>query len=287
MDHGRVLREARQWAGLSQRAAAARAGVSVRTVTGIETGEHRPSLPVLEALLAACGLELAPVASLPPAVPCEHLRAHLALSLTQRLSAAAGSTGCAELVLDALRIAAADGVAVLEPLAAAAVWVPGTTWPLPIVATVFPDGYGSRRRSPRRPARDVLVLRRSPTPAPRGLVQARLPDSVLDLHVHHPAALARDQGCRGLHRPLAAASSLLDGERGTDAAGRRAPAHRQPDEDGEAWRLTHALRYVGAVGAKRPSALDSRAFRLGSPVSLPQWLEQNGQPPLRGQRERW
>lgn len=86
---------------------------------------------------------------------------------------------------------------------------------------------------------------------------------------------------------LAAASRLLDDERGADAAGRRPPAHRQPDEDGEAWRLSQALRYVCEPDAKRPSALDSRAFRLGAPVSLPQWLEQNRLPPLRGQRERW
>jgi hypothetical protein len=118
-------------------------------------------------------------------------------------------------------------------------------------------------------------------------VAVRVPESVLDVHVHHPAALARELGCHGLHAALTAAAALLDEERSRDGAGRRPPAHRQPDEDGEAYRLSQALRYASLPGAARPSALDSRAFRLAAPASLPQWLEQNRLPPLPGRRGRW
>ena len=291
MDPGRVLRQARQEAGLSQRAVALRAGVSARTVAGVEADQHRPSLAVLEALLGACGLELVTQAAVEVPAACTHLRAHLTLSLSQRISDTISDTisgtGRADEVVHGLRLAAEAGVAVLEPVAAAAAWVPGVAWPLPVVVTVFPAAHGWPRRRPQAPAPEVVVLRRVSAPSPSGLVRVRLPASVLDVHVHSPDVLARDVSCRESRRALAAAARLLDVERGRDAVGRRAPAHRQPDEDGEAWRLSQALRYISGDSPMRPRAVDSRAFRLDAPVSLPQWLDRNGLPPLRGQRERW
>src|SRR4249920_3043902 len=55
---GQLLREARLRAGMTQRAVAARAGVSQPTVTRIERGEVAPSLERLIHLVRACGLDL-------------------------------------------------------------------------------------------------------------------------------------------------------------------------------------------------------------------------------------
>lgn len=58
MDGGRILREARRRAGLTQRGLAALAGVSQPTVARIESGVTKPSLDEVGRLVAACGLEL-------------------------------------------------------------------------------------------------------------------------------------------------------------------------------------------------------------------------------------
>lgn len=55
---GQLLREARLRAGMTQRAVAARAGVSQPTVARIEAGEVHPSLERLLELVRACGLDL-------------------------------------------------------------------------------------------------------------------------------------------------------------------------------------------------------------------------------------
>ena len=52
---GQLLREARRRAGLTQKAVAARAGVSQPTVARVERGELTPSLERLIALVRACG----------------------------------------------------------------------------------------------------------------------------------------------------------------------------------------------------------------------------------------
>lgn len=53
-----LVRRARRRAGLSQRALAARAGVSQPAVARMESGRHNPSLATLTRLLTACGEQL-------------------------------------------------------------------------------------------------------------------------------------------------------------------------------------------------------------------------------------
>ena len=53
-----LLRLARDKAGLTQAALAAQAGVSQQSVSAYETGRKEPTLPTLQRLLAAAGLEM-------------------------------------------------------------------------------------------------------------------------------------------------------------------------------------------------------------------------------------
>ena len=55
---GQLLREARLRAGMTQRAVAARAGISQPTVARIERGELAPSLERLLELIRGCRLDL-------------------------------------------------------------------------------------------------------------------------------------------------------------------------------------------------------------------------------------
>ena len=58
MDAGQFVREARRRADLSQRALAARAGVSQPLVARIETGDVDPAFGRLLQLVRACGFDL-------------------------------------------------------------------------------------------------------------------------------------------------------------------------------------------------------------------------------------
>jgi transcriptional regulator with XRE-family HTH domain len=58
MDVGRVLRAARQRAGLTQRELAARTGVAQPTIARIETGAADPRMATILRLLRACGQDL-------------------------------------------------------------------------------------------------------------------------------------------------------------------------------------------------------------------------------------
>ncbi|MDK1018604.1 MAG: helix-turn-helix transcriptional regulator [Actinomycetota bacterium] len=53
-----LLRIARDKAGLTQAALAAEAGVSQQAISAYETGRKEPTLPTLQRLLAAAGLEM-------------------------------------------------------------------------------------------------------------------------------------------------------------------------------------------------------------------------------------
>ena len=53
-----ALREARRAAGLSQRAAAAAAGVRQPMIARIETGREQPGVATLARLIGACGFDL-------------------------------------------------------------------------------------------------------------------------------------------------------------------------------------------------------------------------------------
>jgi transcriptional regulator with XRE-family HTH domain len=72
MDVPETVRNARQRAGLSQSALAARTRTSQATVSAYESGRKRPSVDTLSRLLAATGLRLS-VERL-PSVPSEPLR---------------------------------------------------------------------------------------------------------------------------------------------------------------------------------------------------------------------
>jgi transcriptional regulator with XRE-family HTH domain len=279
-----MLREARQSAGLSQRAVAAASGVSARTVSAAESGEHQPSSRVLTALLAACGLELTTIPSMPAAEPCRHLREHLRLPTTERFARAPVADGRREELLADLSALWGPDALVLEPAGSVPVWVPGAHVPVPLVVTAHRLPFTPRLHQ--LPPTTAIVLRTTTDPLPAGLVAMKVARGIT-VHVQHPAALARDPYVRRWRPALSAAARLLHEESGTDDAGRRAPAHRQPGEDEESRRLGTTLRYIGVVRPRLPSALDSRGFRTAAPVSLPQWLEENGLAPLRGQRERW
>lgn len=58
MDVGKVLRQARDEAGLSQRELAQRAGLTASTVSRYESGAQLPSVALLDRLLAGCGRDL-------------------------------------------------------------------------------------------------------------------------------------------------------------------------------------------------------------------------------------
>jgi transcriptional regulator with XRE-family HTH domain len=276
-----MLREARQSAGLSQRAVAALSGVSARTVSAAEAGEHEPSCRVLTSLLAACGLELTTIASTPVAEPCRHLREHLRLPTTERFARAPVADGRRDELLADLSALWSSDELVLEPAGSVPVWVPGAALPVPLVITVHQLPLAHRLHD--LPPTTAIVLRATTDPLPVGLVRMNVVRGI-EVHVQHPAALACDPCSRRWRPALAAAARLLHEQAGTDDAGRRAPPHRQPDEDEEGRRLSTTLRYTGVVRPRRPSALDSRGFRTGAPVSLPQWLDERGLPPLRGQR---
>lgn len=58
MDASRVLREARERAGLSQAGLASRAGTSQATISAYESGRKEPSVATFTRLLAATGTRL-------------------------------------------------------------------------------------------------------------------------------------------------------------------------------------------------------------------------------------
>jgi transcriptional regulator with XRE-family HTH domain len=76
MDIPRTLRQAREAAGLSQSALAARARTSQATVSAYESGRKQPSVETLSRLLAATGQRLIAERGLPrEPSPQEHARA--------------------------------------------------------------------------------------------------------------------------------------------------------------------------------------------------------------------
>src|SRR3954451_12845068 len=77
-----VLRAARDRAGLSQAALAARSGVSQSVISVYESGRRQPSLPMLAGLVeaAGCGLEV----EVRPRAPRERLRGELGRRLVKQ-----------------------------------------------------------------------------------------------------------------------------------------------------------------------------------------------------------
>jgi transcriptional regulator with XRE-family HTH domain len=82
----RVLRRARQHAGVSQRALAARTGVLQSTIGRIETGAVSPRLETMDRLLRACGFDLEVAPALGEGVDLSLIRELLSLSPTERVA---------------------------------------------------------------------------------------------------------------------------------------------------------------------------------------------------------
>lgn len=277
MEAGELLREARRSSGFSQRALAERAKVSRRVVEAAESGRLAPRADVLDALLRACGSELAsrplPTVEVDEVLLAEHLR----LSVTRRVCLAAGGTpghvpgARTPLWAAVCRLARVEGeVAAFDGPLALAAWLPEQT-----------VREGQSLALPRMRmgalARDcVLALDVQPGRWPPDLVPVRLPGgrgrSGGDLLVPTPRALA-ERAAPELAAVLGAAARLLHGGCARDAAGRRVPAHRRPDEEQQVDEIR--ARYCGRIH-QYPSLLDSPTWRLGAAGSVHEEVVRRG-----------
>jgi transcriptional regulator with XRE-family HTH domain len=104
MDPGRMLREARRRAGMTQRELAGRAGVAQPAVARIESGSVIPRVDTLERLLAACGQGLDVTARPGRGVDRSGIRELLALSPRERIELAASDSEGLDRFLEAARI---------------------------------------------------------------------------------------------------------------------------------------------------------------------------------------
>jgi transcriptional regulator with XRE-family HTH domain len=82
---GRMVREARQRAGLTQRGLAAKAGIPQETIARIERGRTDPRVGTLDRLLEACGYGLESMPRLGIGVDRTQIREMLDLTPSQRL----------------------------------------------------------------------------------------------------------------------------------------------------------------------------------------------------------
>lgn len=284
-----LLRQARQMAGLSQRALAAASGVPKSTVGDAESGVGTPSWTVVQRLVEACGLRLA------LEVPWEHspvelldLQAHLSLSTWSRLDLLLGGSGAPTAPSPgsaALRRVTYGRQLVLQPRQSLGIWLPGFRIDLPLVVDQLgPPGW---------PCRDIaesdaasVIIERTISDRPAGCVPIALDPSHF-LLVPSPLALALTIEGGAQAGALRAVSALLDGAARSDDGGRHGPAHRQADEATEATHLMRSLTFAGLDSARLPDWRDSRGWRLDQPVSLRQWLLEHRLPPRRRSARGW
>lgn len=243
-----VLRDARRRHGLSVRAAALRCGVPRATWAAWEAGRTTPSAVRLDALLAGLGLDLRLVPR--PAEPAgvDAVRRHLRRSLTERARLALGEQ------LDAVLAACRERPRSLTGPAAVGVWVPEVVarGPLPLPAAAPGGGVVAVRLDLQErggPARAVVAF---------------------------PGALLAE-GAASTWPGLLTSARLLQTEAPRDLAGRRLPAHRDPDEDRELRDLGQTLMWGGRGGMPVAEA-DSRGWRLGAAASLDEVLRSKGLP---------
>src|SRR4051812_28883747 len=85
---GRMVREARQRAGLTQRGLAAKAGVAQETIARIERGHTDPRVGTLDRLLEACGYGLESMPRLGIGIDRTQIRELLNLTPSERLKRA-------------------------------------------------------------------------------------------------------------------------------------------------------------------------------------------------------
>ena len=84
----RMLRHARRSAGLTQRALAARSGVSQETIARIEVGRADPRIATLDRLLEGCGYGLEHLPRLGIGIDRSQIQERLAMSPNDRLARA-------------------------------------------------------------------------------------------------------------------------------------------------------------------------------------------------------
>lgn len=259
-----MLRDARRRRGLSIRAAAERCDVPRTTWADWEGGRTAPPADRLDAVLRSLGLDLLLVDRVvePPGEPA--VVAHLRRSLTARAGTALG--GQLGRVIDAARRASADQwpaatrrLLVTGP-AAVGIWVPhvAARGPLPLPPT-----------DPGDPSLVPVHLLASDGRT-RAVVVVPTPAALI--------AEGRAQTWPQLHT---SARLLSEGPR--DAAGRRLPPHRDPDEARELRDLMFTLEW-GGRGKDLVSPTDSRAWRLDAPATLDEALAGEGLRPRNASR---
>lgn len=254
-----LLRTARRRMGLDQRAFAAAIDVPRATLASWESGRRRVSASALADALAVADLDLLLVPRLPPSDDAP-LRRHLQRSLSQRLRLALGEP----LALPAppmgapwheLAAASRLGQLVLEPPLAHAMWLP-----LGQVSPITVSVFHPRKQIARTAHVDIRVrdgdAPRSVLPFNMGMgerVWVR-PPAELALPTEHDTALRQ-------------ADVLLHARAARDNSHRRRPAHRDPDESAEDYRLlrTKSVR-------NPPDLRDGRGWRLNTSASLAQRL---------------
>jgi hypothetical protein len=235
--------------------------MSAAAVAAWESGQRQPTLKALKRVLDAVELDvhLEPAGNEPPP---PDLVAHLRLPLTARLRLALGepvspyarATGPAWQGLLALgRL----GTVVVGPPVALAIWLPQ-----PARQQVDVTVHAPKKSLPAPAAVTVEV---SGMPAPAALVPVTLAGSVRVWVLPPDEVLSADR------RRLRQAAALLEACGSRDDAGRRRPAHRDPDEWDEAWRM---LVTKGTAALQRPRGEFSRAWRLDAPASLAQIVRQ-------------
>lgn len=82
---GRMVRDARRHAGLTQRQLAAKAGISQETIARIERGRVDPRVMTLDRLLEACGTALESMPRLGIGIDRTQIQERLSVSMERRL----------------------------------------------------------------------------------------------------------------------------------------------------------------------------------------------------------
>lgn len=266
MDESQVFRAVRRRQGWNQRQLAAQVGVHPRTVAGVESGDRRCSLPLLEQVLIAAGLELAvePASAAPPPEVLRFLR----LSLTRRLRIALGAHGPPHThapLWQQLRDLVARGDVVLHGDAAAALWLPPAQ-PVVRMEVCF------RRVQPWEvPATPEVTRLPFCGGHAAALVQVGL--GSWEVGCDPPAELALQPPYAARRHELRAVARVLHEEAVTDQAGRRVRAHK----DAAHLEEQHYVFHTKSFGQRpMPDPEDRRGWRLRDDASLAAWLGRYG-----------
>lgn len=247
-----MLRDARRRRGLSLRAAAERCDVPRTTWADWEAGRTAPPADRLDAVLRDLRLDLLLVDRTAEPPGQARVAEHLRLSLTVRAAGALGDQ-LDRVVVEARKQLAGDWPASPRPLrltgpAAAGIWVPCVVArgpvPLPVADPDDPSLVPVRLLASDGRTRAVVGV-----PTPGVLISEGRAQTWPQLHT--------------------SARLLAEGPR--DAAGRRLPPHRDPDEARELRDLMFTLEW-GGRGKELVSPTDSRAWRLDAPATLDEAL---------------